>query len=232
MDYSQLWYPNHETPLLQAYDGRFSAAFIALHPFFCMPTSLDWEPIDSGTDYPDAPYIRQYGQPVYWQTIMQAIGCNDLRRFYIGMRTSILALKQEYEDREITRLINEYTEQEDIYHPTEGRMEALLIEPISQYISHEQTEEIFYLAEFETEPKVLSVEAVIQECDRWLRGSLFDVKVTRLATVDWDDFFTVIYGSREQLASLLENKPLEGFFCDDQTLHTWCWQDRLVKPVV
>lgn len=235
MDYSQLGYPNHQIPLLQAYGGRFDAAFVALHPFFRMPDSDHREPVNLIRDYPDNSYIRRHGQPVYWQTVMQAIGCDDLRRFYIGMRTSILALNQEYEDREIAGLIVEYTEQADIFHPTEGMMEPLLIEPISQisqYISHEQTDEIFYLAEIEKEPKVLSVEAAIQECDeRWLRGSLFDVNVTRLATVDWDDFFTVIYGSSDELASLLESTPLEGFFCDGETLHTWCWQNKVIELI-
>jgi hypothetical protein len=233
MNYSQFTYPKDETPLLQAYGGCFSAAFVALHPFFRMPASVDWKAVDSNTDYPDSPYIRQYGQPVYWQSVMRGIECEDLRRFYVGMRTSIAALKQEYEDREIARLIHEYTEQANIYHPTEGMIEPLLIEPISQYISHEQSDGMFYLSEFEEEPEVLSVEAAVQKCDEsFLRGSLFDINVTRLATVDWDDFFTVIYGSSSELASLLKNTPLEGFFCDDQTLHSWCWQSKSVKPAV
>lgn len=227
MNYSECGYPGYEIPLLQAYGGRFSAAFIALHPFFRMPASVNWEPIDSSTNYPDDPYIRQYGQPVYWQTIMQGIGCEDLRQFYIGMRTTIGALRQEYQDKDMARLIKEYTHQADIYHPVEGGIAPLLVEPIAQYISHDQTDDMFYLAEFEREPEVLSVEAVIQR--GWLRGSLFDVNITRLVTVDWDDFFTVFYGSSRELVAFLEKNPLEGFFCDDQTLHTWCWQSKPIK---
>lgn len=231
MDYSRLGYPSYEVPLLQAYGGRFDAAFIALHPFFRIPDSVDWESVDPNMDYPDAPYIRQYGQPVFWQTIMEGIGCEDLRHFYQGMLTSIGALQQEYQDKEMATLIASYTKQSNIYYPMEGFFHPLLIESIAQFISHEQTDDLFYLAEFEKEPEVLSVEAMIQQCDlsRNLRGSLFDVNVTRLATVDWDDFFTVIYGSSDQLASLLESRPLEGFFCDDRTLHTWCWQNSSIK---
>lgn len=232
MDYSKCGYPKYETPLLQAYGGRFSTAFVALHPFFRMPASVDWEPIDSSTDYPDDPYIRQYGQPVYWQTIMEGIGCEDLRQFYIGMRTSIAALKLDYADKAMARLISEYIEPADIWYPNEGEIAPLLVEPIAQYISHNQTDEMLYLAEFEKEPEVLSVKAVIQRCDeRWLRGSLFDVNITRLVTVDWDDFFTVFYGSSSELVSFLEKHPLEGFFCDDQTLHTWCWQSKPIKLI-
>jgi hypothetical protein len=231
MDYSRCGYPNYKIPLLQAYGGRFGAAFVALHPFFRMPASVDWKPRESSGTYPDDPYVRQYGQPIFWQTIMQGIGCEDLRRFYVGMRTLIGALQMEYQDKEMARLINEYTRQADIYHPTEGMIEPLLVEPIVQYISHDQMDDMFYLAEFEEEPEILSVEAVIQKCDSgWLRGSLFDVNITRLVTVDWDDFFTVFYGSSSELVSLLEKNPLEGFFCDDQTLHTWCWQNRPIKP--
>lgn len=232
MDYSQLQYPSSKIPLLEAYEGRFNAAFIALHPFFRMPTSEDWKPVDSSTDYPDRPYIRRYGKPVYWQTIMHAIDCNDLRRFYKGMRTSISALNREYEDKEMAGLISEYTDQADIYHPMEGYFAPLLIDPITQYISDGQTNDLFYLEEFKEEPEVLSIESAIQKDDQsWLRGSLFDVDVKRLATVSWDDFFTVIYGSRSELDSLLENKSLEGFFCNHQTLHTWCWQDKPIKPI-
>lgn len=233
MDYAQCSYPNYETPFLKAYNCRFSAAFIALHPFFRMPASVDWKPITPGFNYPDNIFIRQYGQPVYWKTIMQGIGCEDLRQFYIGMRTAIGALKQEYGDQKVSSLIQEYTQQAEIFHPMEGMIEPLLIEPLAQYLSHEQSDDIFYLPEFEKEPEIFSTEAATQKCDaRWLRGSLFDVDITRLATVDWDDFFTVIYGSRDELASFLKNNPLEGFFCDDQTLHTWCWQERAIKPDV
>ena len=232
MDYSQLAYPNHKTPLLQAYGGHFNAAFVTLHPFFRIPVSMDWNAVERSR--PDNLFTRKHGQPIHWQTVMEGIGCEDLRHFYIGMRTSIGALKLEYQDKEMATLIAEYTEQLDIFYPVEGYFAPLLIEPVSQYISHEQTNEIVCLAEFEKEPEVLSVEAVLQECDFSynLRGSLFDVNVTRLATVDWDDFFTVIYGPRKQLESLVESNPLEGFFCDQQTLHTWCWQSNPVKPAV
>jgi len=233
IDYSQCSYPGYETPLLQAYGGRFEAAFIALHPFFRMPTDIAWEPIDSSTNYPDNPYVRHYGQPVYWQTIMQGIGCDDLRRFYTGMRTLIGALSQAYEDREIAKLIETYTKQTDIYHPGEGYIEPLLLEPISRYISHNQTDNLFYLEEHKEEPEILSVAEVIQKCDeRWLLGSLFDMNVTRLVTVDWDDFFTVIYGPKDELTTFLTHHPLEGFWCDDETRHEWCWQDKAVKPTV
>jgi hypothetical protein len=106
------------------------------------------------------------------------------------MRTSIIGLRREYADREIARLINEYTEQANIHHPNEGMIKPLLIEPILRYVSHEQLDDMFYLPEFEEEPEVLSTEAAIQTCDEgFLRGSLFDINVTRLVTVDWDDFF-------------------------------------------
>jgi hypothetical protein len=235
MDYSQFAYPQYTTSLLQAYSGRFGAAFVALHPFFRMPASPDWKSIDSNTNYPDNPYIRQYGQPVYWETIMRGIGCEDLRHFYIGMLTSIRALKQEYENREITQLIDEYTEQANVYPPLEGRFEPLLIESISQYISHEQADEMLYLPEFSKEPEVLSAETIIQKCDEsesYLCGSLFDKNTSRLVTVDWDDFFTVFYGSSSELVSWLERSSLEGFFCDNQTLHSWCWQIKPLKPTV
>ena len=162
---------------------------------------------------------------------MQGIGCEDLRRFYIGMRTLIGALNLGYRDESISRLIYDYTQQAKIYRPIEGRIEPLLIEPIAQYLSHDQSDHIFYLPEFEGKPEILSAEATLQECG-FPTGSLFDVNITRLATVDWDDFFTVIYGSSDELASFLKTNPLEGFFCDDQTLHTWCWQERSIKPVI
>jgi hypothetical protein len=235
MDYSQFAYPKHTTPLLQAYGDRFGAAFVALHPFFRMPASLDWKPIDSNTNYPDNLYIRQHGQPVYWENIMRGIGCGDLRHFYIGMLTSIRALKQEYEDKEITQLIDEYTEQANIYLPREGRFEPLLIESISQYVSLGRADEMLYLPEFAKKPEVVSAEAIIQKCDEsesYLCGSLFDTNISRLVTVDWDDFFTVFYGSSSELATWLESSPLEGFFCDDKTLHSWCWQSKPLKPTV
>jgi Protein of unknown function (DUF2711) len=229
MDYSQFSYPSHEIPLLQAYGSRFNAAFIALHPFFRMPISDHWQDLDGS--YPDDVFIRKYGQPVYWRTIMQDINCQDLRKFYIGMRTSIGALRKEYEDKETAKLISEYTDQVDIYHPNEGMIEPLIVEAISQYVSQGQSEKILYLPEFKKEPEEFSSKSLIQNCDeRFLRGSFFDVNVTRLVTVDWDDFFTVFYGSSELINSLQEHQILEGFFCDCETGHNWCRESRLVEP--
>lgn len=231
MDYLQFAYPKYEVPLLQAYDGRFEAAFIALHPFFRMPADVCWKA--RSTEYPDDHLIRQYGQPVYWQTVMEAINCNDLRRFYIGMRTSIGAWNEEYKDSEIAGRISEYNDQCNIYYPTEGRIEPLLVESMARYLCLEKADKILYLAEFEKEPDELSAKEVIYKCDeRFMRGSLFNSSLTRLATVDWDDFFTVIYGSAQELSLFLKNNPLEGFFCDNETLHTWCWQKRSIKPAV
>jgi Protein of unknown function (DUF2711) len=236
MNYSQFAYPSYKIPLLQAYDGRFDAAFIVLHPFFRMP-ALENEMVIAPGDhdiegYPDDLLIRQQGQPVYWRTIMQGIGCEDLRRFYIGMRSSIYALNREYENKEMSRLICDYTDQAEIYHPIEGRIEPLLVEPITEYVSNGYTENVFYLAEFEKQPEELSAESIIQKCEGFVRGSLFNTNNTRLATVDWDDFFTVIYGSKDELVRLHEGKGLEGFFCDTKTMHEWCWQSKVLKPVV
>jgi Protein of unknown function (DUF2711) len=231
MDYSRFAYPSHQIPLLRAYDGRFKGAFIALHPFFRMPVSDQWQDLDDS--YPDSILIRKYGQAVDWKTIMQGIDCKDLRSFYIGMRTSINALREEYEDKEMARLISDYIDQTNIYRPTEGMIESLMVEAISTYISHGQSEKILYLAEFQEVPEEFSCESLIQKCDdNFLRGSFFDVGVTRLVTVDWDDFFTVFYSSNKQIDFFQTHPVLEGFFCDGKTSHNWCRESRAVKPAV
>jgi hypothetical protein len=229
MDYSRFAYPSHQIPLLQAYDSQFKSAFIALHPFFRMPISDQWQDLDGS--YPDDIFIRKYGQTVDWKTIMQGIDCQDLRQFYIGMQTSINALYKEYEDKEMAGLISDYRDQTNIYRPIEGRIEPLMVEAISTYISHNQAEKILYLAEFQEVPEELSYESLIQKCDEnFLRGSFFDVGVTRLVTVDWDDFFTVFYSSSEQIDFFQTHTVLEGFFCDGKTSHSWCRESRAVKP--
>jgi len=59
----------------------------------------------------------------------------------------------EYRDQDMDRLIDEYIEQSNIYSPKESFFAPLLIEPISHYISHEQTDDIFYLKNLKKNPK-------------------------------------------------------------------------------
>ena len=50
MHYEEFKYPAYETPLLDAYGGRFESAFVLLHPFVRVPQQLAWKAVQS---YPD-----------------------------------------------------------------------------------------------------------------------------------------------------------------------------------
>jgi hypothetical protein len=52
-------------------------------------------------------------------------------------------------------------------------------------------------------------------------GTLLAPDGTFLFTVDWDSFFTLLYGPRAMIAEAAQALGLEGFFASANTDHAW-----------
>ena len=53
------------------------------------------------------------------------------------------------------------------------------------------------------------------------RGTLAAVDESFLLTVDWDSFFTLLYGPRAFVEDVVRRRNMEGFFATPTTEHWW-----------
>lgn len=73
-----------------------------------------------------------------------------------------------------------------------------------------------------TDPAALEISRILQEdLPMHFTGTLVAPDESFLLTVDWDSFFTVLFGSAELIAHLTVREHVEGFRATPNTEHFW-----------
>jgi hypothetical protein len=108
--------------------------------------------------------------------------------------------------------------------PAEGRFEPLLLPDFVRILEKAGAKEVMWVPEFpEAEPVVRLSERELRAGSVPLPacGTLAAEDGSLLLTVDWDSFFTLLYGRREFLTQVTRELKLEGFFATANTEHAW-----------
>lgn len=221
MQYELFKYPAYETPLLEAYGGRFESAFVILHPFVRVPAQLAWK---TGSSYPDDSEFIAYGSKCTWGEVYTHTGLGSCAKLNQTLLASIGSITEELTDFEARRLLQQYLESEPVWMPTEGRFEPLLQADMLAAFKATGCRNLIHVPEFpETDPvREFSVTALESRSVCFpLRGTLLPPDASFLITVDWDSFFTLFYGPRSFLTDVASRQNLEGFFAYSNMEHSW-----------
>lgn len=219
--YERFKYPTYETPLLEAYDGRFESAFVMLHPFVRVPAQLAWK---SAAGYPDDAEILAYGSKCSWAEVYAHTGLGSCAKLNQALLASIGSIAEELADFEARRILQQYLETEPVWMPTEGRFEPLLQADLLAAFKAAGCKRLIHVPEF---PDVDPIrEFSIAELENRsvpfpMRGTLLPDGTSFLITVDWDSFFTLFYGPRRFLTEVASRQNLEGFFAYQNMEHFW-----------
>ena len=214
-------YPSYETPLVEAYGGKFESVFIILHPFIRVPGSLAWE--KTRTYPPDIEIVR-CGRKYRWTEVLAQTGLHSCAQLNQALLTSIGSVTDEFADPTARRTLQRFLEAEPVWMPTEGRFEPLLQPDLIAVFDRASEESLIHVSEF---PSPESVERhSLADLKRKSvafpsGGSLVAPGESLLLTVDWDSFFTLFYGPREFVARAARELNLEGFFATPNTDHSW-----------
>ncbi len=219
--YEQFKYPAYESPLLEAFGGRFESAFVMLHPFVRVPQRLSWKTAQS---YPEDPQIIAEGRKCAWDEVYTQTGLNSCAKLNQALLASIGSIGEELIDFEARSLLQRYLESEPVWMPSEGRFEPLLQMDILAAFEAAGCGRLIFVPEFPDvdEVREFSVAELKNRATLFpARGSLMPADASFLFTVDWDSFFTLFYGPREFVTEIARRGNLEGFFAYPKMEHFW-----------
>jgi hypothetical protein len=221
VQYEQFIYPANDTPLMEAYGGRFESVFVVLHPFVSVPDELAWKTTKS---YPSDEQILAQGAKCTWGEAAVHTGLRSCARLNQALLTSIRSIGDDLCDFKASEALNGFLESEPVWMPSEGRFEPLLEADFVRAFEAAGYDELVFVPEFPAVDAVqrLDVRKLKDREARFpSRGSLVAADASFLFTVDWDSFFTLLYGPRAFVADVVCQCGLEGFFAGQTTEHFW-----------
>ncbi|MCC6921208.1 MAG: hypothetical protein IT548_18595 [Alphaproteobacteria bacterium] len=266
-----------DDPILASFDGRYNAAFVALHPFCFVPgiRPSDFRPmttavaVSPGDELEPEDMIarlkqgdpskfsttalleleKRVGVTVRWSAVIDELGLHDHRALDRVLRTSILGIREHLMDREGELRLNTLVEARGLIQPSEGRIQARMERPLGEMFRRAGLEHVLLQDEFGDFSVHLDVERLLADecvtCSNDIMGAPplwanLDGHVTGFspqcitstcggirAVVEWDSFFTVLFGQHNELVRLDIPSLFEGFWCEPATEIFW-----LQQPVI
>lgn len=219
--FEQFTYPKYETPLIEAYEGRFESVFVVLHPFVRVPRELSWR---MTKQYPSDEQILATGTKCSWGEVAVETGLRACAKVNQALLTSIRSIVNDLCDFEASTALQGYLEKQPVWMPAEGRFEPLLRNDLLDAFAAAGQQELVFVPEFPDMDGVqrLKLDDLESGAVKFpSRGSLVAEDVSFLFTVDWDSFFTLFYGPRRFVAEVAARRGLEGFFANVTTDHFW-----------
>ena len=206
---------------MEAYGGRFEAAFVVLHPFVQVPSELAWS---ARQEYPSDAEILAHGSSYRWTDVEKHSGLSSCARINQALLTAAGSLTGDLADNAGRESLRRFLQAQPIWMPGQGRFEPLLERPILDVFSEGYCGELIFVPEFPQQSPVVRLEIdglrdasiPFPTC-----GSLLAPDHSFLFTVDWDSFFTQLYGRRDFISRVAPKSGLEGFFASPHTDHAW-----------
>ena len=210
-------YPSYEDPLLAAYGGQFECVYVLLHPFrAALEESADLEAV--------AHKVNHSAAEQTWAFVTAHTHLKTYPRLNQALLTSIRALREEFCDFPASAELELFLKERALWEPTNGSFESAVINPLLSAFISEGMEELIFIPELADPESVerLSIGALLQGIQPLhFAGSLVAPDSSFLLTVDWDSYFTLFFGPRDQVSRLVEQNDLEGFFADASNHHHW-----------
>jgi hypothetical protein len=219
--YEEFVYPPCDAPLVEAYGGRFDALYVILHPFVRVPDRLAWRATHA---YPSEEQIVAAGEKVRWAEVAGQTGLRGAAGLNQALLTSIDAIYPEHGDFAGRDRLRQYLEADNVWMPNEGSFEPLLQPDILNAFEAAGKSSLIFVPEFPTVDPVapFNVTRLKNHADAFpARGSLTPEDASFIFTVDWDSFFTLLYGPRKFVTAFVKRRGVEGFFANATTEHYW-----------
>ena len=221
MPFDKYGYPPYDAPLLEAYGARFDSVYVILHPFVHMPEEFSWGATHC---YPDDGQIVLHGRRQPWSEVARQTGMGACARLNQALLTSIGAIDDYLCDYPARDNLRQFLQSSCVWMPVEGRFEPLLHADFVHAFDAAGHEQLIYVPEF-PEKDVIQPFHIAGLRDRTIPfpscGSIAAPDQSFLFTVDWDSFFTLFYGPRAFVETVVRERNIEGFFATRTTEHAW-----------
>jgi hypothetical protein len=174
--------------------------------------------------YPEDDDIMAQGAKCAWAEVAAQTGMGACARLNQALLTSMGALADHLCDYAARDKLREFLQSSSVWMPVEGRYEPLLHGDLLHTFETAGHRQLIYVPEFpQAEPvQPLPLGALQTRSFPFPRcGSLVGPDESFLFTVDWDSFFTLFYGPRAFVETIVRARSLEGFFATLTTEHAW-----------
>lgn len=181
-------------------------------------------------EYPEDEAIFENAEIVSWKEVKIGANFKDDAELYKALKTSIGSYRKVFERVNLREKLNDFTEKEKIFHPSEGNFEVLSKIEIYNALKSLGKNKIVVIDEFYENEKELNLNFIslkefvekVEATDYYIYAK--DKSV--LFTIEWDSFFYLICSDKKTIDEVLRKSKIEGFFCTNKTKHTWEWNEE------
>jgi hypothetical protein len=252
-------YP-HEGKIKDHFNGFYESVFIAFLPFIKVdggqtvekPQKMTFEEakhkIDilkniptpnaeiycySNDNYPSDKEIFENGKTISWKKVIDGSGLAENSELNKALRTSIGALRPIFRKLELAEKLYNYTTNQNIWQPIEGKFGLLskvaiyktfkLLNKNQVIVTDEHCEttktlELDQLTDFEFAEKITFEDYHLYSLDKEL-----------LFTIEWDSFFFLIASGTEKMNKIISENLFEGFLGNEKTEHEWDYSEGEIQ---
>lgn len=175
--------------------------------------------------YPSDEDIFREGQVIPWKNIVNGSTLRGYGELNTALRTSIGALNRNFTRPDLMEKLNNYTDRESIYHPTEGEFGILSKMAIHKAFKLLRKNQIMITDEFYENTSTVALDRLTEyEFCKEIGGKdyyLYSADKEVLFTIEWDSFFFLIATGQNKMDQLIASNLFEGFLCNENTGHYW-----------
>ena len=258
-------YPDEETPVLKHY-SEFDSVYVGLLPFFKLDKehcdtnsskkviSLEeaqkedgiFEKIENYSNmtiyssnecYPTDKEITQNGKKVTWKEVIQNTKLNDNIELNKALMTSIGAFKKKLQREDLLEILNQYSDKNNFWHPTEGTFDFFTKSSIFEILKSNGISKVDIEDEFYENKKTIDLNDLTKNdfCDKidFKDYYIYDKNKSILFAISWDYFFFFVAINERVFSKETIETKLEGFWADEKCSHLWTSEegeiDRLLN---
>ena len=257
-------YPDEETPVLTHYSD-FDSVYVGLLPFFKLDKehcdtnsskkviSLEearkkdeiLEKIENYSNmtiyssnecYPTDEEITHRGKKVTWKEVIENTKLNDYKELNKALMTSIGAFKKGLERQDFLKVLNQYSDKNNIWHPTEGTFDFFTKSSIFELLTLFVVEEVVVEDEFYENKKTIDLtnSNKIDFCEKidFKDYYIYNRNKSILFAISWDHFFYFIAINEKVFSEKSIETNFEGFWADEKCSHLWTWEDGEIDKLL
>jgi hypothetical protein len=187
-------------------------------------------------EYPEDEKIFENAETVSWKEIKTGASFNDCSEICKALKTSIGSYRKVFERVDLLKKLNEFTEKEQIFHPSDGNFEVLSKIEIYKALKSLGKNKIIIVDEFYESEKELNLNSIgVKEFVKKVEYKdyyIYPKDKSILFTIEWDSFFYLICSDKKNIDEILKNSNIEGFFCESETKHMWEWSAEELKKLL
>jgi len=256
-------YPDETTPLKEHYSD-FTDVFIGLLPFFQTNRKISetqsskeiltlkqaqekddlFKKIETlnatiystREDYPEENEIIDTGKLIYWSQIIKNTEIKDFKDLNKALMTSIGAYHKKLRREDTLKILNDYTEKSNIWHPTEGTFGVFVKQQIYSTLKDQNINEIVVIDEHYEDRRVLNLSNLNQS-DFITKVNFKDYYIyskdkSILFSIGWDFFFFFISINNSIIDKQKIESNFEGFWANELDNHLWTWKEGEIEKLL